>query len=33
MKYAEGFKVINFNTGDFQSFDSKNYLCIFENKG
>ena len=33
MKYAEGFKIITVNNGDSQSFDSKNYLCIFENKG
>ena len=28
MKYAEDFKIITFNTGDFQSFDLKEYLCI-----
>jgi len=33
MKYAEGFKIRTFNTGDFQSSDFKNYLCILEKKG
>ena len=33
MKYAEGFKIKTFNTGDFQSSDFKNYLCILEKKG
>ena len=28
MKYAKDFKIITFNTGDFQSFDLKDYLCI-----
>ena len=33
MKYTEGFKIKTFNTGDFQSSDFKNYLCILEKKG